>query len=127
MIKAVPYDSAEFLRTPAAIQHYMNEALATGDASLIAHALGTVARANSMTEIAGKTGLSRESLYRALSVDGHPEFATIVKVMKALNLQLRTITARSVATKKPAHKVKANVRKPERPLRHTTSSHHRVA
>jgi len=90
MTKTLPYDSAEFLKDPEAIQHYMDEAFATGDPSFIAHALGTVARAKSMTEIARKTGLSRESLYRALSADGHPELATIMKVLRALDLRLST-------------------------------------
>jgi probable addiction module antidote protein len=100
MTRTLPYDSAEFLKDPEAIQHYMDEAFATGDSSFIAHALGTVARAKSMTEIARKTGLSRESLYRALSADGHPELATIMKVLKALDLQLSTQQAPPV--KKPA-------------------------
>ena len=90
MTKTLPYDSAEFLKDPEAIQHYMDEAFASGDPAFIAHALGTVARAKSMTEIARKSGLSRESLYRALSADGHPELATIMKVLSALDLQLST-------------------------------------
>jgi probable addiction module antidote protein len=106
MIKTAPYDSAEFLHTPEAVQHYMDEALATGDPAFIAHALGTVARAKSMTEISRKTGLSRESLYRALSADGHPELATIMKVLKALDLRLSTLSSSPPAKKKPASKTK---------------------
>jgi probable addiction module antidote protein len=94
MTKTLPYDSAEFLKNPEAIQHYMDEAFATGDPAFIAHALGTVARAKSMTEIARKTGLSRESLYRALSAGGRPELTTIMKVLSALDLQLSTQPAR---------------------------------
>ena len=115
MIKAAPYDSAEFLRTSEAVQHYMDEALATGDPSFIAQALGTVARAKSMTEIARKTGLSRESLYRALSADGHPELATILKVMAALDLRLAT--AKSTATKQ------APTKAPVKPKHKTSHSH----
>jgi probable addiction module antidote protein len=85
-----PYDSAELHQTPEAIQHYIDEALATGDPSFIAHTLGTIARAKGMTNIARKTGLARESLYRGLSADGHPAFATVLKVLAALDLDLST-------------------------------------
>jgi probable addiction module antidote protein len=64
--KAAPYDSAEFLNSPKAVQFYMEEAMESGDAQLITHALGVVARAKSMSEVARKSGLSRESLYRSL-------------------------------------------------------------
>ena len=84
------YDSAEFLRTPQATQAYMDEALATGDGAVIAHAIGTVARARGMTKVARKTGLSRESLYRSLSADGRPELATVIKVMGAMGFGLGT-------------------------------------
>ena len=60
----------------------------TNDPAFIAYALGQVARARGMTEIAKEAGLSRESLYKALSVDGNPEFGTILKVMHALGLKL---------------------------------------
>ena len=113
MIKTAPYDSAEFLRTPESVQHYMDEALATGDPSFIAQALGTVARAKSMTEIARKTGLSRESLYRALSAHGHPELATILKVLNALDLRLAT---KSSATRSAA-------KAPAKPKHKTSHSH----
>jgi probable addiction module antidote protein len=105
MTKTLSYDSAEFLKNPEAIQHYMDEAFATGDPAFIAHALGTVARAKSMTEIARKTGLSRESLYRALSADGHPELTTILKVLSALDLQLST-----QPTRRPPAKARARAR-----------------
>lgn len=59
-----------------------------GDGSLIRQALGTIARARSMTQLARDTGLARESLYKALSADGNPEFATVMKVIKALGLSL---------------------------------------
>jgi probable addiction module antidote protein len=114
MIKTLPYDSAEFLKNPEAIQHYMDEALATGDPAFIAHALGTVARAKSMTEIARKTGLSRESLYRALSADGHPELTTILKVLSALDLQLSTQPARRSPTKIRAAQKSVSRGKPAR-------------
>ena len=87
-IKTSPYDSAEYLDSQDAISAYMEEALATDDPRFIAVALGTVARARGMSEIARKTGLSRESLYKALSAEGNPEFGTIIRVMDALGLKL---------------------------------------
>jgi probable addiction module antidote protein len=88
MIKTSEYDSAEFLTTPEALEFYMAEALESGDAALIVHALGVVARANSMSDIAKKTGLARENLYKALSASGRPEFATVMRVINALGLTL---------------------------------------
>jgi probable addiction module antidote protein len=100
MIKTLPYDSAEYLKDPETMQHYMDEALATGDTALIAHALGVVARAKGMADIANKAGLSRESLYRTLSANGRPEFSTVVKVLAALDLRLLTAKAPSATKKK---------------------------
>jgi probable addiction module antidote protein len=100
MIKTLPYDSAEYLKDPETMQLYMDEAFATGDPAFITHALGVVARAKGMADIARKAGLSRESLYRALSADGHPELATIVKVLAALDLTLRTAQIRLRPAKK---------------------------
>jgi probable addiction module antidote protein len=68
----------------------MSEALATEDPAFIADALGVVARARGMSEIARESGLSRESLYRALSPDGNPEFNTILRVVRSLGLRLST-------------------------------------
>jgi probable addiction module antidote protein len=67
---------------------YLGAAFEEGDASLIAAALGDIARARGMTEVARKAGLGRESLYKALSVDGNPHLDTILKVMRALGLRL---------------------------------------
>lgn len=101
-IKVAPYDSAEFLGTPEAVAAYMDEALESNDAALISHALGVVARAKSMTEIARKTGLSRESLYRALSAEGKPELGTVMKVLAALDLQLKAEPVRHSPPKRAA-------------------------
>ena len=87
-----PFDAAEYLDSAEAVAAYLEAAFEDGDPAFIADALGTVARAKGMTEVARKTGLSRESLYKALSAEGNPEFATILKVMKALDLK---ITARA--------------------------------
>ena len=91
-IKTSLYDSAEYLDSDEAVNAYMEEALATDDPALIAKALGTIARARGMAQIAKKAGLSRESLYKALSAEGNPEFGTIIRVMHALELKL-SITA----------------------------------
>lgn len=83
-----PYDSADDLDSDEAIVAYLEEALEVGEPSFIAHALGVVARARGMTQIARDAGLSRESLYKALSSDGNPEFAPVLRVVKALGLRL---------------------------------------
>jgi len=84
-----PWDAAEHLHTQEDMVAYLNAAFAEGDASLIAAALGDIARAKGMTEIARRSGLGRESLYKALSSDGNPELATVMRVMEALGLRLR--------------------------------------
>lgn len=91
-VKTYPYDSADYLNSSEAISAYLEDIFETEDPALIAHALGTVARAKGMSDVARKTGLSRESLYKALSAEGNPEFATILKVLKALDLK---VTARA--------------------------------
>ena len=83
-----PWDAAEHLNSAADMVDYLEAALEDGDASLIAAALGDIARAKGMTEIARKTGLGRESLYKALSAEGNPEFSTVLKVLQALGLKL---------------------------------------
>lgn len=85
--KTLHYDSAEYLNTREAMNAYMEEALETDDPAFIATALGTIARARGMSELGKKAGLSRESLYKALSTDGNPEFGTIIRVMQALALK----------------------------------------
>jgi len=85
-----PYDTAEYLDSREAVAAYIDAVLEDGDPALIAQALGTVARARGMSQIARDTGLSRESLYRALSAEGNPEFGTVLRVLKALGLRLMT-------------------------------------
>lgn len=84
------HDVAEHLRTPAEMAAYLDAWLeqAPGDASGIARALGDIARAKGMSIVAREAGLSRESLYRALSADGNPSFATVLKVARALGVRL---------------------------------------
>lgn len=88
--KTTPYDTAEQLRTPEEIALYLEACLdeAGDDAAFVVHALGVVARAWGMTQLARDTGLSRESLYKALSGQGNPEFATVLKVINALGIKL---------------------------------------
>ena len=86
-----PFDPAEYLDDKEAIAAYLSDALESDDSAFIADALGVVARARGMTEVAREAGISRESLYRALSTDGNPEFATVLRVLRALGLQLSVI------------------------------------
>ena len=89
--KTTRYDVAEHLRTPEEMAAYFEACLedANGDAAFIAKALGDIARAKGMSQVAREAGLSRESLYKALSGDRIPTFDTILKVISALGLKLR--------------------------------------
>ena len=87
--KTRPYDAAEYLETPEDMAAYLEAALEDGNPALVVKALGTIARARGMSQIARETGLGRESLYKALSSEGNPEFATVMKVVRALGLKLR--------------------------------------
>ncbi len=86
--KTEPYDAAEYLETTEDMAAYLEAALEDGDPRVVVHALGTIARARGMSQIARETGLGRESLYKALSPDGNPEFATMLKVIQALGIKL---------------------------------------
>jgi probable addiction module antidote protein len=87
-IKTRPFDPAVYLDSPDAMLAYLDGAFADGDPSEITDALGVVARARGMSQLAEETGLTRQALYKALSGDGNPEFATVVKVVRALGLRL---------------------------------------
>jgi len=86
------WDASEHLETEADMAAYLEAALEENDPGLIAAALGDIARARGMAWVARETGLGRESLYKALSPDGNPEFATVLKVVRALGLRLRATT-----------------------------------
>ncbi len=88
-LKTVPWDAAAYLKSDQDIAHYLEAVLEDGDPRLVAAALGDVARAKGMARIAQAAGLGRESLYKALSREGNPEFGTVLKVMHALGLKLR--------------------------------------
>lgn len=89
------FDAAEYLKTPEDMVAYLDACFEedTGDGKLIRAALNDIARARGMTQVARDTGLGRESLYKALGSQGNPEFATIIKVMKALGLKLHVSPA----------------------------------
>ena len=93
--KSTPYEVAGHHRTPQEMAAYLDAWLAQApdDATGIARALGDIARAKGMTQVARDAGLSRESLYRALGAEGNPSFATILKVARALGLKLHAQAA----------------------------------
>jgi probable addiction module antidote protein len=93
-VKTKPFDPAKYLDNDEAIAAYMTDALETGDPAFVADALGVVARARGMSDVARAAGVSRESLYRALSADGSPKFETVLRVMQALGLQFSVNPAR---------------------------------
>ncbi|HON48288.1 MAG: putative addiction module antidote protein [Kiritimatiellae bacterium] len=93
--KTTRYDVAEHLRTPEEMAAYLEACMeeANGDATFVAKALGDIARAKGMAQVARDAGLSRESLYKALSGDRSPGFDTILKVVDALGLKLHARAA----------------------------------
>jgi probable addiction module antidote protein len=105
-IKTRPWDAAEHLETPDDIAAYIGAVLEDGDPHLVAAAIGDIARARGMTQLARETGLSRESLYRGLSTEGNPEFGTVLKVLHALGIKLeaRPLPRKDPASVKPADK-----------------------
>jgi len=87
-IRTTKWDAANHLKTNKDIIEYLEAVLEEGDPALVAAALGDVARARGMSKIARAAGLGRESLYKALSAEGNPEFATVLKVIHSLGLRL---------------------------------------
>lgn len=87
-VTTIPWKTEDHLETAQDIAAYLDAVFEDGDPELIAHAIGAVARSRGMTEIARQTGLGRQSLYKALSREGHPEFATVLNVVRALGLKL---------------------------------------
>ena len=87
--RSKPFDAARYLGDDESIAAYITEALLTKDAAVITRAIGVAAKARGMSQIAQEAGLSRESLYKALSGEGNPQFETIHLVLKALGLRLR--------------------------------------
>ena len=87
-IKLLPFDAARYLNDDAAITEYMAAVLETGDPDLLLLALGDVARARGMAQVAKDSGLGRESLYKALAPGAKPRFDTVLKVARALGVRL---------------------------------------
>lgn len=90
-IKLEKYDSIAFLENEEDVIAYLNAALEDGDISLLNEVLGNIARWRGMTEIADKTGLGRESLYKSLSKSGNPRFETVLKVVNALGYRFELV------------------------------------
>lgn len=88
MVKTEPFDAAHYLARPQAQEDLLNDALASGDAGYVAQALGVIARARGMTEVARDAGVTREALYRALSENGDPRLTTLLGVARALGVTL---------------------------------------
>ena len=92
-VKTTKWDVVDYLKTDKDMANYLEAAIEDGDPALISAALGDIARAKGMSQVARKAGLGRESLYKALSPNGNPELATILKVVKALGLRLHASTS----------------------------------
>jgi probable addiction module antidote protein len=88
-IETMPWDVVDQLKSDEDIAHYLEAVFDDGDPALITAALGDIARAKGMSQVAREAGLGRESLYKALSSEGNPEFATVLKVIRALGLKLK--------------------------------------
>lgn len=86
--KLIPFDMAECLDSPEAIAEYLTQVLAGGDSEELLRALGHVAKARGMAEIAARAGVGRESLYKTLRADAKPRFETVEKVLRALGVRL---------------------------------------
>ena len=106
----IPYDPADSLTTPEGVAFFITDAFETADPGYIAHAMGIAARSRGMTEIAAKTGLSREALYRSLTAEGNPTLRSVMLVMEALGLQL-TVTPRPMASAATEAVIEAEAKK----------------
>lgn len=87
-LETIPFETSEHLASPEAQGELINDAFRSGDATYIATALGLIARARGMTQVAKDAGISREALYKALSPQGDPKLSTLLGVIKALDLSL---------------------------------------
>lgn len=117
-LKTTTWDSADYLKTDEEIAAYLDACIeeAPDDAAFIAHALGVVARARNMSQLARDTGLTREGLYKALSEEGNPSFSTVLKVVSALGYRLSFVSdakpAKSVKPPKTAERKRLSKKKP---------------
>lgn len=99
--KTTRFDASAYLNTEERQVAYIAAALESGDADFVRDALGLVARARGMAEIAREAGLNRESLYKALGKSGNPEFSTVLRIMRALGL---TLSTQPIETKRPVRR-----------------------
>jgi len=106
-IKLNKWDVVDYLKTEKDMAYYLEACLEEGDPMLVIAALGDIARARGMAQLARDTGISREGLYKALSAEGNPEFTTVMKVIKALGIKLRA----EAVTEKPAEHKTATAKK----------------
>lgn len=86
--KTIPWKTEDYLDTPDRVAAYLEAVFEDGDPALINHALGAVARSKGMTVVARRTGLGRQSLYKALAPRGRPEFLTVLKVIQAIGMKM---------------------------------------
>ncbi len=103
-VKVSRFDAADILTTPEHCAHFLTDALETKDPAQIADALGVLARAKGMREVAKKTGLSREGLYKILSDKGNPQIATILRVLQVLGVELVAQPAKTKRKPTPSKK-----------------------
>jgi probable addiction module antidote protein len=92
-LKTTKWDVVDYLKTDKDMADYLEAAMEDGNPVVIATAIGNIARAKGMTQVARKAGIGRVSLYKALSPEGNPEFSTILKVVNALGLRLHAKTS----------------------------------
>jgi probable addiction module antidote protein len=104
VVKTTRFDVAEYLDTPQRQAEYISAALETGDTAFVRDAVGVVARARGMADVARAAGLNRESLYRALSENGNPEFGTMLGVLRALGMELAARPAKTKPTRQRPRK-----------------------
>lgn len=90
-VKTRPFDPSEYLDTPEAVAEYLAAAFESEDPAVVADALGQVAKARGMSQLAAEAGLARPALYRSLSAEGRPELPTVMKVMHALGVRLAPV------------------------------------
>ena len=102
MRKTTRFDAADYLNTEKRQVAYIAAALETGDADIVRDALGVVARARGMAEVAKSAGLNRESLYKALGETGNPEFATVMRIVRAMGLTLSVTPTEARRSKRRA-------------------------
>jgi|SRR6187401_1213877 probable addiction module antidote protein len=98
--KTIPFDPAEHLASPEDQADLLNDALATGDTVYIANALGTIARARGMSEVARGAGVTREALYKSLTPKGDPKLSTLLGVLRTLDLKLTARPAKVRAARR---------------------------